>query len=85
MLHINLSENLEPTDLIIWSEAALVVPDDIPQVKSELLKMLNSTNAILITGGIWIIKNKVMNLNFTQLCMLLIKMIINYLNIINHI
>ncbi|WCR57068.1 MAG: Apolipoprotein N-acyltransferase [Rickettsia asembonensis] len=52
MLHINLSENSEPTDLIIWSEAALVVPDDIPQVKSELLKMLNSTNAILITGGI---------------------------------
>ncbi|AXU06430.1 apolipoprotein N-acyltransferase [Rickettsia japonica] len=52
MLHINLSENLEPTDLIIWSEAALVVPDDIPQVKSKLLKMLNSTNAILITGGI---------------------------------
>ncbi|ADE29887.1 apolipoprotein N-acyltransferase [Rickettsia prowazekii] len=52
MLHINLSENLEPTDLIIWSEAALVVPDDIPQVKLKLLNMLNSTNAILITGGI---------------------------------
>jgi len=52
MLHINLSENSEPTDLIIWSEAALVVPEYIPQVKSELLKMLNSTNAILITGGI---------------------------------
>jgi len=52
MLHINLSENSEPTDLIIWSEAALVVPEYIPQVKSELLKMLNSTNTILITGGI---------------------------------
>jgi apolipoprotein N-acyltransferase len=52
MLHINLSENTEPTDLIIWSEAALVVPFDVPQVKSELLKMLNRANAILITGGI---------------------------------
>jgi apolipoprotein N-acyltransferase len=52
MLHINLSENSEPTDLIIWSEAALVVPFDVPQVKSELLKVLNSTNAILISGGI---------------------------------
>ncbi|WP_347938692.1 apolipoprotein N-acyltransferase [Rickettsia oklahomensis] len=53
MLHINLSEKSEePTDLIIWSEAALVVPFDLPQVKSELLEMLNVTNAILITGGI---------------------------------
>lgn len=52
MLHINLSKNPQPVDLVIWSEAALVVPFDIPQVKSELLQMLNATNAILITGGI---------------------------------
>lgn len=52
MMHINLSKNSKPADLIIWSEAALVVPYDIPQVKAELLDMLNSIEAILITGGI---------------------------------
>lgn len=52
MLHINLSENSEPVDLVIWSEAALVVPYDIPAVKSELLGLLNSVDATLITGGI---------------------------------
>ncbi|WP_395476728.1 apolipoprotein N-acyltransferase [Rickettsia endosymbiont of Pantilius tunicatus] len=39
-------------DLVIWSEAALVVPYDIPAVKSELLGLLNSVDATLITGGI---------------------------------
>ncbi|XVN41842.1 MAG: apolipoprotein N-acyltransferase [Rickettsia endosymbiont of Argas persicus] len=39
-------------DLVIWSEAALVVPFDLPPVKSELLKMLNNTDGTLITGGI---------------------------------
>ncbi|ABE05337.1 apolipoprotein N-acyltransferase [Rickettsia bellii] len=52
MLHINLSENSQPIDLVIWSEAALVVPYDIPVVKSELLGLLNSVDATLITGGI---------------------------------
>lgn len=52
MLHINLSENPQPVDLVIWSEAALVVPYDIPAVKSELLGLLNSVDATLITGGI---------------------------------
>lgn len=50
-LLINLSENSELTDLIIWSEAALVVPFDLPPVKSKLLEMLNN-NTVLITGGI---------------------------------
>lgn len=52
MLHINLSKTPEPTDLVIWSEAALVVPYDIPAVKAELLGLLNSLEAVLITGGI---------------------------------
>ncbi len=44
--------NSKSIDLVIWSEAALVVPYDIPAVKAELLGLLNSVDAILITGGI---------------------------------
>lgn len=51
MLHIKLSED-SSADLIIWSEAALVVPFNQPEVKSELLKMLRPSKAILITGGV---------------------------------
>lgn len=38
-------------DLIIWSEAALVVPYQYPPVKDEILSMLNTSKSILITGG----------------------------------
>lgn len=51
--HINLSviAGTEP-DLIIWSEAALVVPYKYPPIKNEILKMLTGRKSILITGGI---------------------------------
>ncbi|MFY9590121.1 apolipoprotein N-acyltransferase [Rickettsia endosymbiont of Halotydeus destructor] len=51
MLHIKLSED-SPADLIIWSEAALIVPFNQPEIKSELSKMLRYSKAILITGGV---------------------------------
>ncbi len=55
-LHTELSKtpSAEVPDLILWSEAALVVPYEHPAVKAELLKMLGavSPHALLITGGV---------------------------------
>ena len=50
--HIQLSQLPGKQDLIIWSEAALVVPHTYRPVKIKLLEMLNITNSILITGGV---------------------------------
>ncbi|XVN43626.1 MAG: apolipoprotein N-acyltransferase [Candidatus Rickettsia vulgarisii] len=50
--HITLSEEQGDTDLIIWSEAALVAPYNYEPIKRKLLSMLAKKNAILITGGI---------------------------------
>ncbi|CAF0735853.1 unnamed protein product [Didymodactylos carnosus] len=51
-LHINLSEKPGEVDLIIWSEAALVVPYVYEPVKIKILNMLQNKDAILITGGV---------------------------------
>lgn len=51
-LHIALSQAPGNPDLIIWSEAALVVPYTFTAVKYQLLQMLSDTGAILVTGGI---------------------------------
>lgn len=50
--HIELSQRPGNLDLIIWSEAALIAPYSYQPVKIKLLNMLNSTNSILITGGV---------------------------------
>lgn len=50
--HIQLSQRPGNPDLIIWSEAALVVPYTYQPVKIKLLDMLNTTSSILITGGV---------------------------------
>jgi apolipoprotein N-acyltransferase len=51
-LHINLSETPSNIDLIIWSEAAMVVPYNYEPIKTKLLRMLENKQAILVTGGI---------------------------------
>lgn len=51
-LHIKLSEKPGNIDLIIWSEAALVVPYIYEPVKIKILQMLKNKGAILITGGV---------------------------------
>lgn len=51
-LHITLSKAPGDVDLIIWSEAAMVVPYDYKPIKVKLSKMLERKKAILITGGI---------------------------------
>lgn len=51
-LHINLSKSPNNIDLIIWSEAAMVVPYDYRPIKMKLMEMLENKQAILITGGI---------------------------------
>lgn len=51
-LQIRLSSAPGKVDLIIWSEAALVVPYTYEAVNSKLLTMLENKEAILITGGI---------------------------------
>ena len=50
--HIELSEKPGEVDLIIWSEAAMVVPFDYKPVKAAILNMLKFKNAILVTGGV---------------------------------
>ncbi len=51
--HIDLSvvEGTSP-DLIIWSEAALVVPYKYPLIKNTIMNMLDGQKSILFTGGI---------------------------------
>lgn len=51
-LHLALSKEPGDVDLIIWSEAAMVVPYDYKPIKIKLSKMLERKKAILITGGI---------------------------------
>ncbi|WP_341763885.1 apolipoprotein N-acyltransferase [Candidatus Tisiphia endosymbiont of Beris chalybata] len=51
-LHIKLSEKPGKVDLIIWSEAALVVPYIYEPVKLKILQLLKNKGAILITGGV---------------------------------
>ncbi len=51
-LHLSLSQAPGNPDLIIWSEASLVVPYTHPSIKYKLLEMLNNTGAILLAGGI---------------------------------
>jgi len=52
-LHIKLSEKASDADIIIWSEAALVVSyDDHKSVKMRILEMLENNKATLITGGV---------------------------------
>ncbi len=51
--HIILSEKADNIDLIIWSEAALIVSyKEYESVKMAILKMLENNHAILITGGV---------------------------------
>ena len=50
--HIELSAEPGEIDLIIWSEAAMVVPFDYKPVQAAILSMLEFKNAILVTGGI---------------------------------
>lgn len=50
--HIELSAKPGEVDIIIWSEAAMVVPFNYGPVKSGILNMLEFKNAILVTGGI---------------------------------
>jgi apolipoprotein N-acyltransferase len=52
--HIDLSsEQSTPyPDLIIWSEAALVVPYKYQPIKDKLKQLLKGTGSILITGGV---------------------------------
>ncbi len=51
-LQIRLSTEPGDIDLIIWSEAALVVPYTYEAIKTKILEMLENKGAILITGGI---------------------------------
>lgn len=52
--HIELSSQqpIQQADIIIWSEAALVVPYKYPDIKNRLKQLFKDTGAILITGGI---------------------------------
>lgn len=51
-LLIRLSQEPGDVDLIIWSEAALVVPYNYEPIKVKILQMLENKQAILITGGV---------------------------------
>lgn len=51
-LHIELSEKDNNSDIIIWSETALVVSASYQPIKQRLLQMLAPTDAILLSGGV---------------------------------
>jgi apolipoprotein N-acyltransferase len=59
--HVNLStalkEGEESPDIIVWSEAALTAPCDIPAVRSALKEVFANDSQILITGGLAIEKS----------------------------
>ncbi|MGI4776434.1 MAG: apolipoprotein N-acyltransferase [Janthinobacterium lividum] len=51
--HIRLSDASKSSpDLIIWSEAALVVPYKYPFIRSRIMEMLKDSKSILITGSV---------------------------------
>ncbi len=65
--HLELSKRNGNPDLIIWSEAALVVPYTYPPIKDELLDMLKEVDAILATGGVIEDKNETDTKIYTSL------------------